>query len=125
MKIVISCHGNVAEELIKSAKMILGEIEQVYPVSFIAGEGRKDLIEKYESILKSEKNDVLFLCDLFGGSPFNTAFELSYGNDSEVISGVSLPMLIDVVGLREQGKKAKEIYKLLNSDQYIKHIEEE
>lgn len=124
MKIVISCHGNVGEELIKSAKMILGPIDNIFSISFEPGEGREDLIEKYKSIL-GDNNNTLFLCDLFGGSPFNAAFEFAYGNDSEVISGVSLPMIIDILGLRDEQKNAKEVFDLLNNEQYIKHIEEE
>ncbi|WP_276875962.1 PTS sugar transporter subunit IIA [Anaerococcus hydrogenalis] len=124
MKIVISCHGNVAKELIKSVEMIIGENDNLIPIAFLPGEGREDLLNKYKDSLKSEKNDVLFLTDIFGGSPFNAAFEYVYGNDSDVITGVSLPLLIDVIDLSDKLNSPKEVYKNLNIEYYIKHIEE-
>lgn len=122
MKIVVSCHGNVAIELIKSAEMIVGEIGDIFPVSFMPGEGREDLLQKYSESLNSNKDDVIFLCDLFGGSPYNAAIEYVFSHDSDVIAGVSLPLLIDVVELRERLHSPKEVFKNLNKELYINHI---
>lgn len=124
MKIVVSCHGNVATELIKSAEMIIGGIEEIFPISFMPGEGREDLLEKYSDSLNSSRDDVIFLCDLFGGSPYNAAFEYVFLHESDVISGVSLPLLIDVVELRERLDSPKEVFKNLNKELYINHIQE-
>ena len=42
------------------------------------------------------------MVDLFGGSPFNAASILAMKNDKmEIISGVNLPMLLEVFGSRE------------------------
>ena len=124
MKIVITCHGNVSEELIKSTEMIVGKTEYIYPISFLPGEGREDLLRKYEEVLGAEKDKVLFLCDIFGGSPFNAAFEYVYGNDADIITGVNLPMIIDILGIREDCSSPKEVYEKLNIEHYIRHIEE-
>lgn len=44
---------------------------------------------------------VLILADLFGGSPANTSAYL-LGPSVEVVCGLSLPMLLEVLGYREQ-----------------------
>jgi len=46
---------------------------------------------------------VLVLVDLFGASPFNASARLAMQGDSnmEVISGVSLPMLVELMVQRE------------------------
>ena len=69
-----------------------------------------------------EDEEILFLVDLFGGSPYNAAFETVIGQDRmDVITGLSLPMLIDVVGIRtmEEDIKAGEVYDKLSGD-YVK-----
>ena len=95
----IGTHGSFSRELINSAELIYGKLENVNYITFLPGEGQKDLIDKYNTIInKLDKNsEVLFLVDLFGGSPFNTASMLSIDNvNMDVVTGVNLPMLLEV-----------------------------
>jgi PTS system mannose-specific IIA component len=99
VSIVIGTHGRFSEEILKSAEMIFGKQEQVETVTFLPGEGVEDLERKYRDILKklNSQNEVLFMVDLFGGSPFNTASKIAAGKDNmDVVTGVSLPMLLSV-----------------------------
>jgi PTS system mannose-specific IIA component len=78
--------------------MILGDQENVIAVTFNPGEGLDDLAEKYQKALEelNTDNGVLFLVDLFLGSPFNAAANLiSTKNQMDIITGVNLPMLIE------------------------------
>lgn len=95
---VVASHGEFSRELVKSAEMILGDQENVITVTFKPGEGLDDLAEKYKKAIKELDADdgVLFLVDLFVGSPFNAAASLiSTEKHMDIVTGVNLPMLIE------------------------------
>lgn len=99
VSIVIGTHGRFSEEILKSAEMIFGKQDQVETVTFLPGEGVEDLDKKYKTILKklNSQNEVLFMVDLFGGSPFNAASKIAAEKENmDVVTGVSLPMLLSV-----------------------------
>lgn len=125
MNLILAAHGKLAQEVLNSANMVFGQIDNLDTVAFVPGENAENLKQKYQEIMKTydEKEEVLFLVDLFGGSPYNAAFETVIQEDRmDVITGLSLPMLIDVVGIREmnEGLKAKEVYAKLNTLDYAK-----
>lgn len=102
--LIIGTHGMFSEELLKSSEMIFGSQENVACVTFKPGEGIENLVCKYTELIKKLNCDdgVLFMVDLFGGSPFNAASMLAIKNDNmEIVSGVNLPMLLEVFGSRE------------------------
>jgi len=102
--IIVGTHGMFSEELLKSSEMIFGSQENVGSVTFKPGEGLDRLVEKYNNrISELDSTDgVLFMVDLFGGSPFNAASLLAMKNDNmEIVTGVNLPMLLEVFGSRD------------------------
>ena len=104
ISVIIGTHGTFSEEILKSAEMIFGAQENVGSVSFKPGEGVENLVEKYnELISKLDSTDgVLFMVDLFGGSPFNAASLIAMKNDNmEIVAGVNLPMILETLGSRE------------------------
>ena len=122
MKLIIAAHGQLAQEVVNSANMVFGGIENAEAVTFVPGENAEDLKQKYQEHM-TEGEDVLFLVDLFGGSPYNAAFQIAaQAENTDVISGLSLPMLLDVVGIRETCKEIRpwEVYDKLGKDTYIK-----
>ena len=99
ISLIIGTHGSFSKELISSAELIYGKLENVSYITFLPGEGQSDLISKYNSIIDTLDKDssVLFLVDLFGGSPFNTASILAMENENmDVVTGVNLSMLLEV-----------------------------
>ena len=105
IQIVVACHGRFAEELVQSAAMVFGEAEGVHAVAFMPGEGPEDLVRKYEAIAGSAGHgeDVLYLVDLFGGSPYNAASRVVAARErDDVLSGVSLPMLLEILDSRDE-----------------------
>ena len=109
--IIVGTHGRFAEELVKSCEMICGEQKNVRAVTLIPGEGPDDVIRKYQAAIKELDCDggVLFLNDLFGGSPFNAACRMAAGDAENnlprsdnygVVTGVNLPMLIEMTQLQ-------------------------
>ena len=77
--IIVATHGKFSEEIVNSAAMVYGEDENCHVVTFLPGEGGEHLIEKYNAIIATlpENEPVLFLVDLFGGSPYNAASSTS------------------------------------------------
>lgn len=105
IQVVVACHGRFAEELVQSAAMVFGETEGVHAVAFMPGEGPDDLVRKYEAIAEAcgSRDDLLFLVDLFGGSPYNAASRVAALSDrADVLSGVNLPMLLEILDSRDE-----------------------
>ena len=101
ISVIIGTHGIFSEEILKSAEMIFGTQENVGSVTFKPGEGVDDLVEKYNKLISELdcKDGVLFMVDLFGGSPFNAASILAMKHDNmEIVTGVNLPMILEVLG---------------------------
>lgn len=97
--IIVGTHGIFAQELVRSCEMICGEQKNVRAVTLIPGEGPDDVVKKYEAAIAELDCDggVLFLNDLFGGSPYNAACRLVIGNENYgIVTGVNLPMLIEM-----------------------------
>ncbi len=110
--IVIGTHGWAAEQLLKTAKMLLGEQENVGWIDFVPGENAETLIEKYNAQL--EKLDthqgVLFLVDTWGGSPFNAASRIVVDKEHyEVVAGVNIPMLVETLMARDDNPTFDEL----------------
>ncbi len=98
--IIVSTHGSFGRELVKSTEMILGKQENLEVVEFLPGQGPDDLKKSYKSALENLSNcdEILFLVDLFGGSPFNHAADIVYKNDNyELVCGVNMPMLVEAI----------------------------
>ena len=102
--IVIGTHGWAAEQLLKTAEMLLGEQENVGWIDFVPGENAETLIEKYNAQLAKldTSKGVLFLVDTWGGSPFNAASRIVVDKEHyEVIAGVNIPMLVETFMARD------------------------
>lgn len=104
ISVIIGTHGMFSEEILKSAEMIFGTQENVGSVTFKPGEGVENLVEKYNKLISELdcKDGVLFMVDLFGGSPFNAASILAMKHENiEIVAGVNLPMMLEVFGSRD------------------------
>jgi len=110
--IVIGTHGWAAEQLLKTAEMLLGEQENVGWIDFVPGENAETLIEKYHAQLEKldTQQGVLFLVDTWGGSPFNAASRIVVDKEQyEVIAGVNIPMLVETLMARDDNPSLAEL----------------
>jgi PTS system mannose-specific IIB component len=113
--IVIGTHGWAAEQLLKTAEMLLGEQENVGWIDFVPGENAETLIEKYNAQLAKldTSKGVLFLVDTWGGSPFNAASRIVVDKEHyEVIAGVNIPMLVETFMARDDDPSFDELVAL-------------
>lgn len=94
--ILILTHGEFGKYLLQSAQMIIGETPQATAVSLCHDDSPEDFLEKVETALANISGEIICLVDLFGGSPCNTALRLSKNRKLQIISGLNLPMLIEL-----------------------------
>lgn len=102
--IVVVSHGTMAEGMMDAARMIVGSMENVATVGLQESDAVEDLMERIEVAL-SEVNKgegALILVDAFGASPFNASARLAMNRkDVEVVTGMNLPMLLELAVQRE------------------------
>ena len=99
--IVVVTHGHVAEELVKAAQTIVGEIAAIAAVSIgwtdDVSVGRQAIERALASV---GGGDTLILTDMFGGTPTNVSLPF-LSPRVEIVTGVNLPMLIKLTSMRE------------------------
>ncbi|MGL4760566.1 MAG: mannose/fructose/sorbose PTS transporter subunit IIA [Sarcina sp.] len=111
--IIIASHGDFANGLLQTSSMIFGEQENVKPVTLMPSEGPEDIRRKIEEAVASfeDTKEVLFLVDLWGGTPFNQVDSLfeEHKDTWAILTGMNLPMLIEAFGARFSMESAHEI----------------
>ncbi|WP_280738102.1 MULTISPECIES: mannose/fructose/sorbose PTS transporter subunit IIA [unclassified Enterococcus] len=101
--IILASHGEFAEGILQSGSMIFGEQEKVQAITLMPSEGPEDLKAKIETaIVALDEEEILFLIDLWGGTPFNQANSLfeEHKDHWAIVSGLNLPMLIEAYASR-------------------------
>ena len=101
--IIIVTHGNLALELKSAMEHILGVQKNIEIICISSDD---DLDERKNDIQVSIKkidnnNGIIMLTDMFGGTPSNLAISSLKTGKIEIISGVNLPMLVKLIGLRD------------------------
>lgn len=113
VNIILASHGEFAEGILQSAEMIFGEQDQLVTATLMPNEGPDDLKAKYDDAVESfgEDAQILFLVDLWGGSPFNQASIVheEMQERSAIVAGMNLPMLLEALGSRVGMESAHEI----------------
>ncbi|WP_303754449.1 mannose/fructose/sorbose PTS transporter subunit IIB [Enterococcus sp. S86.2] len=111
--IILASHGEFAEGILQSGAMIFGEQENVKAVTLMPSEGPDDVRAKMEAAISSfdDQDEVLFLVDLWGGTPFNQANNLFEAHKDKwaIVAGMNLPMVIEAYASRFSMNSAQEI----------------
>ncbi|WP_343005842.1 MULTISPECIES: PTS sugar transporter subunit IIB [unclassified Collinsella] len=111
--IVLASHGELAAGVRQTSSMVFGDQENVVVVSLEPSMGPDDFranLEKAVATLENQEQ-VLFLVDLWGGTPFNQTTAFAKGHDTwAIVTGLSLPMVIEAFSARfDPSKTAHEI----------------
>ena len=111
--IVLASHGELAAGVRQTSSMVFGDQENVVAVSLEPSMGPDDFranLEKAVATLEDQEQ-VLFLVDLWGGTPFNQTTAFAKGHDTwAIVTGLSLPMVIEAFSARfDPSKTAHEI----------------
>lgn len=111
--IILASHGGFADGIYQSGEMIFGQQENVAHVILKPDEGPDDVRSKMEKAIASFDDDeeVLFLVDLWGGTPFNQANNLveQHKDKWAIVAGMNLPMVIEAYASRFSMNTAHEI----------------
>lgn len=103
--LVIATHGDLSEALLRSMEMIIGAQPRVTALSLQLSDPVEEATARIAAAIESgdEGDGVLILTDMFGGTPSNLCLALMGGSRSvEVVSGVSLPMVLKAVQARRE-----------------------
>ena len=107
--IIITTHGNLALELKYAMEYILGIQKNIEIISIKPDDDleikKADLKEAIEKV--NENIGTIILTDMFGGTPSNLAMSFLEVGKVEIISGVNLPMLVKLIGLRDSNDLQK------------------
>ena len=111
VSVLILTHGGVAEELLKSARVITGKVETFSALSLEWSDTFDVAREKVRRALAQMPSDqgVVVLTDILGGTPFNVAMAFRDPGRIEIVSGVNLPMVVRLGCLLNNNKSLSEL----------------
>lgn len=101
--VIVASHGELADAFLKTSALLFGRQEQVFALGFYPGDNINQFTQQMEQVLVSCNPDgYLILTDILGGSPYNVAAQIALSQPHvEVVAGVNLPLLLEVLQLRE------------------------
>ena len=101
--LVLVTHGRLAEELIGALEHVVGPQANVAAVCIGPDDDmekrRLEILDRVKEV--DQKDGVVLLTDMFGGTPSNLAISIIDRAKVEVIAGVNLPMLVKLASVRE------------------------
>ncbi|MDF2882345.1 MAG: system fructose subfamily transporter subunit [Clostridiaceae bacterium] len=104
--IVAISHGVYAKELINSIEMIYGKVDKIKAICLDKTESVESLNGKIEHEIKElNVDEVLILVDLLGGTPYNASSLWIKDPNINVITGINMPMLLEILPHRNEGLK--------------------
>lgn len=114
--LLIISHCDLGKEFLNAAELIMGRLEAASAVSITQTTESEELLKTISKEIKAldRGRGVLVLTDMFGGTPSNLSLSFLKEGAVEVLTGVNLPMVVEVaqnrqrLSLSELGEKAKE-----------------
>ncbi|MCB5951493.1 PTS sugar transporter subunit IIA [Enterococcus sp. BWT-B8] len=98
MKYLIATHGEFSKGIIDSVQLIIGEDITIDYFCMTKSKSSEDAFQEVKQYLKGiEEEPLIVLADMFGGSVANLFAEfLLEGYDFQLVTGVNLPMLLNL-----------------------------
>jgi PTS system mannose-specific IIA component len=114
--LLIISHCDLGREFLNAAELILGRLEAANAISITQTTESEELLKTISEEIKAldRGQGVLVLTDMFGGTPSNLSLSFLKEEKVEVLTGVNLPMVVEVAQNRERltlselGEKAQE-----------------
>lgn len=102
--IVIVTHGNLAKEFITALEHVVGSQKLIEGICIHPEDDmeirRKEIVKAIKKV--DSGKGVILTTDMFGGTPSNLAISTMNNQNTEVIAGVNLPMLIKMASARNE-----------------------
>lgn len=120
--IIICTHSNFAEGLKNSCEMIAGKQENLAAVCFDGTEQLTDLAARMKTQEEQFNGECIYVVDLMNATPFNAALINIAYTKNVVLSGASLPMMLELVIQRNSFEgSAADLAKMIvgSSSEYV------
>lgn len=106
MKILVVSHGGFSKGLVETSEMIIGESKSVSYMMLDSSDSVERFYEKINEYIITSGEDIIILADLMGGSPMLSSARAMVSlqdNKVGIVTGVNLPMIIEVVSQLDMG----------------------
>ena len=102
--LVIVTHCDLGSEFLRALRLIVPDSREFEALSLHPDENLEAIRKKILAAIKGadEGHGVLILTDMFGGTPSNVALSFLEEQHVEVVTGMNLPMLVKLAGLKDQ-----------------------
>jgi len=98
--IILIAHAGIGPALAGTAQFVLGELSMPLRVVVVSRDSRADeVLETLEAVAAEldQGEGVLILTDMYGATPTNVARRINPGRPVRIVTGVNLPMLLNVL----------------------------
>jgi PTS system N-acetylgalactosamine-specific IIA component len=103
-KIIILCgHGNYATGMQSTLELLAGKNQDLFYVNFTVDDTDMTLKEKLASLVENNKgSEILFVCDIIGGTPFKIAAEISNSSENmELVVGCNIGGILEMIFMKD------------------------
>ena len=102
--VIVCTHSNLAAGLRDAVEMIMQKQEAFQVVGFQEGDNLEELSKELGALVRKNQGAglrTIVAVDLFGATPFNASAIALAEEDAQVLTGVNLPMLLELFSRRE------------------------
>ena len=101
--LLLVSHGTIAESFLEVSLEIVGPVKGVQVVSLAEPIDEEKVMEDIRKARKEidQGDGILILTDMFGGTPANLCFSLLEDPRVEVLTGMNLPMILQILSSRK------------------------
>ena len=117
--VIVASHGEFARAALGSVEMVAGPQEDVRALALTADKSAETFEAEFAQAyaeLKADCDLIVTICDIHGGTPFNViSRSMLKGMDMVAFTGLSLPVLIELLLSRDQASSEDEIRQLIEA----------
>ena len=102
--LILCTHSDLAKEFANAIEMIAGKHKNFDAVCFHNGDSIEELQETLKKLgekYSSQNIPYCYLVDMLGATPFNSAVIASRESDANIISGVNLSLVLELLTSRD------------------------
>ena len=103
-KIILASHGKLSKGMLDSVKMIIGSLaDGVETYSLFPGESANDYANELKERMLQDEEEYLLICDVQGGSVFNSLVQLVTNERVKVVAGMNLSLVLELIVANQGG----------------------
>ena len=107
--LLLVSHGRIAESFLEVSLEIVGPVKGLQVVSLAEPIDEEKVMEDIQKARKEidQGDGILILTDMFGGTPANLCFSLLEDPMVQVLTGMNLPMILQILSSRKDASLAE------------------